>query len=131
MGEFRLSRRGCASLVLRVALAGLGIDATVGAAFAQDGALTPAQRHGQIVFAQSCGICHLAPNMGAKTYGPPLLQESANRSPELMRAFITEGTGRMPAFKYYLKSSEIEDVIAYLQTVAAPASANAAKEKAQ
>jgi mono/diheme cytochrome c family protein len=100
------------------------------AASAQDDGLNPTQRTGRQIFAQSCGICHLSPNRGAATYGPRLHQATASGSDDLMRAFITEGTQRMPAFKFYLTAPEINSVIAYLRTVPAPADAQA-KEKAQ
>ncbi len=41
-----------------------------------------------------------------------------------MREFITNGTPRMPAFKFYLKPDQIEAIISYVRTVpvqAAPA----------
>jgi mono/diheme cytochrome c family protein len=38
-----------------------------------------------------------------------------------MRAFIVNGTDRMPAFKYYLKPAEIDAIVAYLRTVPVPA----------
>ena len=34
------------------------------------------QMLGRQVFAQSCGICHLQPVLGVKTYGPCLLYTS-------------------------------------------------------
>jgi mono/diheme cytochrome c family protein len=67
--------------------------------------------------AQSCGICHLSPSMGAKTYGPPLNKAAAAGNDEVMRAFILNGSDRMPAFKYYLKPPEIDAIIAYVRTV--------------
>ncbi len=70
-----------------------------------------------VLFAQSCGICHLQPSMGVKTYGPPLNKASAGGNDEVMRVFIVNGSERMPAFKYYLKPSEIDAIIAYLRTV--------------
>ena len=100
------------------------------AASAQDEGLNPTQRTGRQVFAQSCGICHLSPQRGAATYGPALNQASASRNDELMRGFITQGTPRMPAFKFYLTSAEIDSVVAYLRTVPAPADTQA-QEKAQ
>ena len=99
-------------------------------AFAQDDGLNPSQRSGRQIFAQSCGVCHLSPQRGAATYGPRLNKASATGNDDLMRAFITEGTQRMPAFKYYLTGPEINSVIAYLRTVPAPAGAQA-QEKAQ
>ena len=55
------------------------------------------------------------------TYGPVLSMAAAGGDDKLMRAFIVNGTERMPAFKYYLKPAEINAIIAYLKTVPAPA----------
>jgi mono/diheme cytochrome c family protein len=83
------------------------------------GALNETQLLGRQVFAQSCGICHLQPSMGVKTYGPPLDKSAANGSDDVMRAFILNGTDRMPAFRYYLKPAEIDAIIAYVRTLPA------------
>ena len=82
--------------------------------------LNATQTMGRQIFAQSCGVCHLAPSMGAKTYGPPLNKASAAGNDVVMRTFIENGTDRMPAFKYYLKPAEIDAIIAYARTVPAP-----------
>jgi mono/diheme cytochrome c family protein len=94
--------------------------------------LSETQLHGRQVFAQSCGICHLQPSLGVKTYGPPLNKAATAGNDEIMRAFIVNGTDRMPAFKYYLKPSEIDAIIAYVRTVPAPVAParNAGKGKA-
>ena len=34
--------------------------------------LNDQQRLGRQIVAQACGVCHLAPALHAKTYGPPL-----------------------------------------------------------
>jgi mono/diheme cytochrome c family protein len=91
------------------------------AAHAQPSALNETQRLGRQVFAQSCGICHLQPSLGVKTYGPMLNKATAAGNDEVMRAFIVNGTDRMPAFKYYLKPAEIDAIIAYVKTVPVPA----------
>ena len=100
----------------------LALAASTPAAYAQPagGELNPQQTHGRQVFAQSCGVCHLAPSLNAKTYGPLLNKTSAAGNDEVMRAFIVNGTDRMPAFKYYLKPAEIDAIIAYVRTVPAP-----------
>jgi mono/diheme cytochrome c family protein len=82
--------------------------------------LTETQLLGRQVFAQSCGICHLQPSLGVKTYGPMLNKAAAAGNDEVMRAFIVNGTDRMPAFKYYLKPAEIDAIIAYVRTVPVP-----------
>ena len=90
-------------------------------AHAQQSALNETQQLGRQVFAQSCGICHLQPSLGVKTYGPVLSKAAAGGNDEVMRAFIVNGTDRMPAFKYYLKPAEIDAIIAYVKTVPVPA----------
>ena len=57
-----------------VALALFLLTAGVQAASAQQAGdnLNETQRHGRQLFAQSCGICHLPPERGARTYGPAL-----------------------------------------------------------
>ena len=79
--------------------------------------LNDTQRHGRKLLAQNCGVCHLVLVRGTKTYGPPLTKVAAANSDELARAFITNGSNRMPAFKYHLKPAEIDAIIAYIRTV--------------
>src|SRR5438132_8753708 len=101
----------------------LALAAATPAAHAQQAAsgLDETQLLGRQVFAQSCGICHLQPSLGVKTYGPLLNKAAAGGNEEVMRAFIVNGTDRMPAFKYYLKPAEIDAIIAYVKTVPVPA----------
>jgi mono/diheme cytochrome c family protein len=98
------------------------LAASTPAAYAQQAGsdLNETQLLGRQVFAQSCGICHLAPSLNAKTFGPLLNKTSAAGNDEVMRVFIVNGTDRMPAFKYYLKPAEIDAIIAYVRTVPAP-----------
>ena len=102
-------------------------------AHAQSTDLDETQTLGRQVFAQSCGICHLQPVLGVKTYGPPLNKTAAAGSDDAMRVIIANGTERMPAFKYYLKAPEIDAIIAYVRTVpvapAAPARATTNPQK--
>jgi len=99
----------------------LALAATAPAAYAQQSDLNETQRLGRQVFAQSCGICHLQPSLGVKTYGPMLNKAATAGNDEVMRAFIVNGTDRMPAFRYYLKPAEIDAIIAYVRTVPVPA----------
>ena len=87
--------------------------------------LNETQRHGRQLLAQSCGVCHLPGGPGAKTYGPPLNKAAGNADDDIMREYITNGTPRMPAFKYYLKDDEISAIIAYVRTIPVPAAAAA------
>ena len=102
----------------RIALFGLLLLASAQSAGAQGAdTLNDQQKLGRQVFAQSCGVCHLPPSMGAKTYGPALNKEAGGGDDDVMREFMTNGTPRMPAFKHYLKPNEIEAIISYVRTV--------------
>ena len=79
--------------------------------------LTDQQKLGRQVFAQSCGVCHLPPSLGAKTYGPALNKDAAGGDNDVMREFVENGTPRMPAFKFYLEPQEIDAIISYVRTV--------------
>lgn len=105
----------------RVSALLLALAAAAPAAYAQRSDLNETQLLGRQVFAQSCGICHLQPSLGVKTFGPLLNKAAAAGNDEVMRAFIVNGTDRMPAFKYYLKPAEIDAIIAYVRTVPVPA----------
>jgi len=101
------------------------------AAYAQSAGgenLNPTQLQGRQVFAQSCGVCHLQPSLGVKTYGPVLNRSAAAGNDEVIRAFIVNGSERMPAFKYYLNPAEIDAIIAYVRTIPVPAAATAAQK---
>jgi mono/diheme cytochrome c family protein len=87
---------------------------------AQADELNAKQLQGRQIFAQSCGVCHLQPSLGVKTYGPPLSKTSAAGNDAVMRVIIANGSDRMPAFKHYLKPAEIDAIVAYLRTVPAP-----------
>ncbi len=87
--------------------------------------LNDTQRHGQQLLAQSCGICHLPPELGARTYGPALNKMAGGGDDDIMREYILNGTPRMPSFKSYLKSQDIDAIISYVRTV--PAAAPAAR----
>jgi mono/diheme cytochrome c family protein len=111
----KLSMQHCVCLLALLAAG------SVPALAQQSGDLTDMQRHGQQLFAQSCGICHLPPEMGARTYGPPLNKTAGGGDDDIMREYITNGTPRMPSFKAYLKSGDIDAIISYVRTVPVPA----------
>ena len=75
------------------------------------GALNDQQRVGQTLFTQSCGVCHLKPQITANTYGPPLSKESAGGSEDVMRETITNGTPRMPGFKLLFEPAQINAIV--------------------
>lgn len=101
----------------------LSLAVSAAPAYAQQAAsdVNETQLLGRQIFAQSCGICHLQAVFNSKTYGPPLNRAAAGGSDELMRAYIVNGSERMPAFRHYLKPAEIDAIIAYVKTVPVPA----------
>jgi mono/diheme cytochrome c family protein len=104
------------------------LAASAQGATAQQGNLNDQQKMGRQVFAQSCGVCHLPPSLGARTYGPALNKDAGGGDDDVMREFITNGTPRMPAFKYYLKPDQIEAIISYMRTVPVQAAAPARRQ---
>jgi mono/diheme cytochrome c family protein len=126
-GGFKMKRSAAvrSGVLSGVLLAALLSVLAAGGASAQQAAtdehLTATQKLGRQVFAQSCGICHLPPQINARTYGPLLSKDTAGGSDEVIRGLISEGTPRMPAFKHYLARAEIDAIIAYLKTVPATA----------
>ena len=103
-------------------------------AHAADSALDDGQRHGRALFVQSCGICHLKPNLTSERYGPALSRATVDGREEGVRALIRGGSERMPGFQYELSAAQLDAIIAYLKTVPepkAPPSPNAARGPAQ
>jgi mono/diheme cytochrome c family protein len=79
--------------------------------------LTPQQAHGRQIMTQNCNVCHLPGNPGNATYGPPLNKGAANGDDKLMKEVIQNGLVKMPGWKYALKDSDIDDIIAYARTL--------------
>jgi mono/diheme cytochrome c family protein len=104
----------CASIAL-LSLATLGFGSAAQAAEPSE-----QQRLGQTLFTQSCGVCHLKPQIIAKTFGPALSQEAAGGREDVMRDVIMNGTPRMPGFKLTFAPAQVDAIVAYLKTVPAP-----------
>ena len=87
-------------------------------------ARTAADVAGKKLFLQRCSVCHL-PRLydeDPHPYGPKL--DGYVKSPETeerARKAIREGGPRMPGFQYGLEPGEIDDIIAYLKAMKAPA----------
>ena len=101
----------------RIAFAFVLISALPQAATAADEHLTDQQRLGWRLFETSCGVCHTRPTLIAGLYGPELNKETAGGNEEVMRGLITNGTPRMPAFKYTYNPEQIAAIAAYLKTL--------------
>jgi mono/diheme cytochrome c family protein len=87
----------------------------------------PAQEHlndrqllGMRLFNQSCRVCHAKPQPNSVQYGPTLSRTSAGGNDDAMRVFISNGTAKMPGFRYHFKPAEIDAIVAYLKTIPSP-----------
>jgi len=110
--------------MMRVAAIGTFLIALSQGAFAQaqDGAaLNDTQKLGQRLFYQSCVVCHTKPQITSGQYGPVLSKNTLSGDADALRAFIREGTARMPGFKFQFEPAQIDAIAAYLKTVPAPA----------
>jgi mono/diheme cytochrome c family protein len=112
---------------LRAATMVVALFAATGAS-AQQAGLNDTQKLGQSLFVQSCGVCHLKPQLTAVQFAPVLSKESLGGQEDVMRQVISNGTPRMPGFKYHFDQTQIAAIAAYLKTVpvqqaAAPAPA--------
>ncbi|HEV8016446.1 MAG TPA: carboxypeptidase regulatory-like domain-containing protein [Stellaceae bacterium] len=88
-----------------------------GPALAQQATTAP---DGHRLFVQSCAVCHLKPSPTANTYGPTLTAAVIAGHEDQVRAAISDGSARMPGFKYDLQPAEIDAVVKYLASTPAP-----------
>src|ERR1700675_3480386 len=82
--------------------------------------LNDAQKLGQRVFQQRCGICHAPARPGFQMYGPALYKDLINGSEDAIKEIIRSGSPKMPGFKLGLQPSEIDAIVEYLKTVPKP-----------
>jgi mono/diheme cytochrome c family protein len=73
------------------------------------------------LFNQSCRVCHTKPQLTSPQYGPVLSMNTLGGNAEAIGQFISNGTPRMPGFKYTFKPAEIDAIVAYIKTIPAPA----------
>lgn len=91
----------------------LAIAVTPVVAFGDDGAA---------IYKSKCTMCHGADGMGntpvGKTMKAPDLTSAAvqKQTFEDLQKIVTDGKGKMPAYKGKLKESEIDAVVKFIQT---------------
>lgn len=88
---------------------------------APDASYNDTQREGLRLFSQSCGVCHTLVQQRTRQYGPVLSRETLGGDEELIREYISNGTPRMPGFRYYFEPAQISSIVQYIKTVAPPA----------
>jgi mono/diheme cytochrome c family protein len=87
------------------------------AVFAAEDHLNEQQKLGRRLFEQSCGVCHTRPTLVSGMYGPELSKINLGGQEELLRTFISNGTARMPGFKYTYSQEQIAAIAAYIKTL--------------
>ena len=96
-------------------------------AVTQPGAQSPLndkERQGQVLFTQHCVVCHMKTQLTSPGhYGPPLSKATLGGDESLIREYITDGTPRMPGFKYNFRPEQIEAIASFVKTLPTPAPA--------
>ncbi len=80
-------------------------------------ALNDKQLQGMRLFNQSCRVCHIKPQLASPQFAPVLSKSTFGGHEGALRAFIANGTPRMPGFKNNFKPAEIGAIVAYLKTI--------------
>jgi mono/diheme cytochrome c family protein len=84
------------------------------------------QRLGMRLFNQSCRVCHIKPQLASPQFAPVLSKDTLGGNEEALRAFIANGSARMPGFKTHFRPEEIDAIAAYVRTIGATAPTAAA-----
>ena len=115
---------------MRSVLVAAFVVAFAAAAYAQgspDAAFTDAQKLGLRLFSQSCGVCHTPVQQRARQYAPTLSRETLGGDEELIREYISNGTPRMPGFRYNFEPTQINSIVQYIKTIPTPATPASAR----
>jgi mono/diheme cytochrome c family protein len=91
------------------------------AASAQTADRTNQQTLGMRIFNQSCRVCHTKPQIISPQYAPALSMNTLGGKADLIAEVISNGTPRMPGFKYQYRPDEIAAIAAYIRTIPVPA----------
>jgi mono/diheme cytochrome c family protein len=86
------------------------------------GELNKTQMLGRRIFEQHCGICHTQTTASPMYDETVLCKDLVAGNEGMFRAYIQNGSKRMPGFKYGLEPAEIDAIVEYLKTVPKPAS---------
>jgi mono/diheme cytochrome c family protein len=88
---------------------------------AQEPMLSAKETQGQALFAQHCVVCHFRTQITSPgQWGPPLSKATLGGDESLIREYITDGTPRMPGFKYNFRPEQIEAIASFVKTLPVP-----------
>jgi mono/diheme cytochrome c family protein len=82
--------------------------------------LNDSEKLGQKLFYQSCGVCHTKPQITSAQFGPVLSKDAAGGDPAVIREVITNGTPRMPGFKFQFDAAQINALVSYVKILPVP-----------
>jgi mono/diheme cytochrome c family protein len=78
---------------------------------------------GMRLFNQSCRVCHTKPTLMSPQYGPVLSMDTLGGKADAIAEVVSDGTSRMPGFKYTYRPADIDAIVAYIKTIPAPPAA--------
>lgn len=108
------------AMLFAIALLAGGAPAASAQPFPASATLSPAQTLGRALFAQHCMVCHENSQLTSPGhYGPSLSGQMFGGNADIVIAFVTNGTAKMPSFKYVFDQQQIRAIAAYV--VALPA----------
>ena len=102
---------------MRVAAVSLALLAAAPLPAPAQPSLNSQQLEGLRHFNQACRVCHTKPQMASPQYAPVLNAVSLKGSEGALRAYIANGTERMPGFRFHFKPAEIDAIVSYLKTL--------------
>ena len=85
-----------------------------------DDSLNDTQKLGRRLFGNHCVVCHEKPQITSIQYGPSLSRESLGGQQSVIQEVISNGTPRMPGFKFQFDQAQIVAIADYLKTIPAP-----------
>ncbi len=111
-----------ATLLALLFLAAAGAPTASAQPFPASATLSPTQKLGRDLFAQHCMVCHASTQLTSPGhYGPSLSGQMFGGNADIVVAFVTNGTEKMPSFKYVFDPQQIRAVAAYVAALPAPA----------
>src|SRR5947199_9850415 len=83
--------------------------------------LNAKETQGQALFTQHCVVCHMRTQLTSPGhYGPPLSKATLGGDESLMREYVSDGTPRMPGFRYNFRPEQIDAIVAFVKTLPIP-----------
>jgi mono/diheme cytochrome c family protein len=99
----------------------VGAPAASAQPFPAGATLSPTQKLGRDLFAQHCMVCHVSTQLTSPGhYGPSLSGQIFGGNEDIIVAFVTNGTAKMPSFKYVFDQQQIRAIAAYVAALPAP-----------